>query len=137
MSGSDGTRISEVFQPDFPNDFIGNKQIGRPLFLLSCRPFRLGLAVGCIPQVACLCFSVLRDYQWPQFVFFNQFILLQALLQVYKTVSISILNDMITFFHQILIKFHLENMELDSIFQFCKGLYTHHCGTACCLELCK
>ena len=68
MSGSDGAHISEVFQPDFPNDFTDNKWIGRPLFLLSGWPFRLGLAVGCIPQVACLCFSVLRDSQWPSVV---------------------------------------------------------------------
>lgn len=135
MSGSDGTRISEVFQPDFPNDFIQVDwqtsvpvvmqaiQVGTGCWLYSPSSLSMLLcAEGLSMAIVC---------------FFNQFILLQALLQVYKTVSISILNDMITFFPQILIKFHLENMELDSIFQLFKGLYTHHCGTACFLELCK
>lgn len=50
--------------------------------------------------------------------FFLRVFVHEALLQACGTVLKLILHDMVTLIHQILIQFHLENKELDSIFCF-------------------
>ena len=47
----------------------------------------------------------------------------EALLQACGTVLKLILHDMVTLIHHILIQFHIENKELDSIFGFWRPLY--------------